>query len=1319
MIKRARKIITFFLLLNIFILVSFGNIENGYFVEFGQRTDAATPSYYYDKYTVKTQYEHEAYEHLYAYNTYICKEESSTYYKNGSSFFKQGYLNIKIDPITSKASLGTYGEIYIYASDSSKMTGRLYELTDNPYKYIENYYQWKYDSDKREEYIQLTVYSYTYGIYRGSKGNYLGLKWLDVTEDTENTLDRGCLSKTEFFKPTGRTRQAANTPVELNIIAPDGSYPDNGLHTDGYWYVKKATSSVDYYDKYSTKTQYEHEVYEHKDAHYFVFEAEVSDPRSYGYRETLWTSGYFNVDWNWDSPIIKLSDYAEVGFSSSGYIYTPINSTSYKVLEYTEKEGYWTITEHIMKSGIYPGTKGSYIGLKWLDITENTANKWDNGCLSKTEFYVPTGKTREVAKTLVQSNIIAPDGTYPNNGIHTDGYWYVKKKINSPSANEILSKGHSCTPSITVSDPDGNSLTCKYYIDSVEKETKTISNTATAQQVNFNALDISTLAEGLHTFKFEVIYGKAGPIAMSVDVIVDSSPPVIGAVNITADATSVNISGSATDTVSDGASMQYRYTAGSTVSNWVNNTSYTIGSLTPNTAYYVKYEARDKAGNVSFKESNVRTKAQVPQLNINNNKETSLDLLINDSNPAVTQYQIMAGSRYVNVSGILTSSPEWITVSGKKITVTGLTENTQYNFAIKAKNDEGIETAATQKAGTTLALPPEVNVDKKGITYITLKWEAVSGTTGYEIEADGKISSNGTATTYTQNGLEAETLHTYRLRVVNAGGTGPWSDIAQAATYPNPPETPVITETYTTQSAITINWDAVDKATGYEIEADGKIISTDLETTYTDEGLQPDTSHKYRVRAVNDGGSSEWSVYKEISTLPNPPEIPGNLTGKPAMKNITLTWEVPDRAEGYELEIDGRILQVETNTYIHEGLSTNTSHKYRIRAYNKGGKSQWSEPVTVTTWPDIPSVPTNIMATAEQDSITLTWYSSPYAESYDVQIDEKNTVNTKGMSYTNENLTPGTEHSYKIRAVNVSGNGEWSNPIEISTLPQEESSSTTGAAIIANLAAVVTNKTVIIAWQAVEANAQYDIEVDGVVVDNGKDTVYNHTGLKAETFHTYRVRTKNANGNGQWCAVLALSTLPDLPGAPSNVNVTVTDTQVQLTWTKEEGISYEVEADGESINVGQVSSYTDENLAPGTSHTYRVRGKNITGVTAWSDSITKSTTSPSYELECTKDQEFDFSLLAANVQDFGDITFVVTYNPEELEVMDLCEFTAGKDTAAGTISGTNISVTVKEGRIEYKVNESINPGTTWSGEISAIVFRAKTDGKTSINYCIE
>ncbi len=38
-------------------------------------------------------------------------------------------------------------------------------------------------------------------------------------------------------------------------------------------------------------------------------------------------------------------------------------------------------------------------------------------------------KQREIRGTLVQSDLIAPEGTYPDNGKHIDGYWYVKKSI--------------------------------------------------------------------------------------------------------------------------------------------------------------------------------------------------------------------------------------------------------------------------------------------------------------------------------------------------------------------------------------------------------------------------------------------------------------------------------------------------------------------------------------------------------------------------------------------------------------------------------------------------------------------------------------------------------------------------------------------------------------------------------------------------------------------------------------------------------------------------------------------------------------------------
>jgi len=161
-------------------------------------------------------------------------------------------------------------------------------------------------------------------------------------------------------------------------------------------------------------------------------------------------------------------------------------------------------------------------------------------------------RQREIKGSLLQSNLIALDGTYPDNGKHTDGYWYVKKGANqvpklyitSPSPNTTISKANNCTPSMIVSDSDGDTLTCKYYIDSAQNDTKIISNTATAQVVTFNTLDTSTLSDGIHKLVLEVSDGTYAPVSQSVDVIVDNNPPIISSnPSFTSDDTSITISG--------------------------------------------------------------------------------------------------------------------------------------------------------------------------------------------------------------------------------------------------------------------------------------------------------------------------------------------------------------------------------------------------------------------------------------------------------------------------------------------------------------------------------------------------------------------------------------------------------------------------------------------------------------------------------------------------------------------------------------------------------------------------------------------------------
>ena len=62
-----------------------------------------------------------------------------------------------------------------------------------------------------------------------------------------------------------------------------------------------------------------------------------------------------------------------------------------------------------------------------------------------------------------------------------------------------------------------------------------------------------------------------------------------------------------------------------------------------------------------------------------------------------------------------------------------------------------------------------------------------------------------------------------------------------------------------TPTSIKLTWDAVAGATGYELELDGVLSTVGDATTFTHANLPYNSSHTYRVRAVNADGYSAWS----------------------------------------------------------------------------------------------------------------------------------------------------------------------------------------------------------------------------------------------------------------------------------------------------------------------------------------------------------------------------------------------------------------------------------------------------------------------------
>lgn len=457
---------------------------------------------------------------------------------------------------------------------------------------------------------------------------------------------------------------------------------------------------------------------------------------------------------------------------------------------------------------------------------------------------------------------------------------------------------------------------------------------------------------------------------------------------------------------------------------------------------------------------------------------------------------------------------------------------------------------------------------------IRLSWDLVEGAKGFQVEVDGIIINNGMNTSYLQDNLDPGTVHTYRIRAVNPIMDGDWSDPVAVWTLP---EIPKNISAAGLGNSIQLSWDPVTGATGYEVEVQGAPVDNGFNTTFIQTGLDSNLQQTYRVRAKNTSGVGKWSALIASQTLSS---IPSNLKATTTDNEIKVSWEASSGATGYDVEIDGAaVISTTSALYLHAGLSPYTEHFYRVRSKSNEGISAWSEILNAST---LLSVPSNLEAKVNKDEIIVTWDTVENATEYELEVDGV-LVNNLGnqTSYTHEGYLPNTEHTYKVRAKNGTDLSNWS----------EEIIRKTYTGVPANIAASATSKAIIVTWDPVAGAIGYELEADGIIINTGTNTFYNHNGLQAGSVHKYRVRAKNAAGSSQWSELISKSTTLD---TPANLRVaSVTANSITITWDKVQGaVGYEVMVDGTVIDNGTSTSFTHADLEPGSTHIYIVRARS-------------------------------------------------------------------------------------------------------------------------------
>ncbi|QMV42432.1 fibronectin type III domain-containing protein [Cohnella cholangitidis] len=716
-----------------------------------------------------------------------------------------------------------------------------------------------------------------------------------------------------------------------------------------------------------------------------------------------------------------------------------------------------------------------------------------------------------------------------------------------------------------------------------------------------------------------------------------------------------------------------------------NESAFTHASLEPGTLH--KYRARAIYGDIKgvwSVQQEVWTLPDVPA-NIRLQSTSNSVTLTWDEVVGAAGYDIETYNTIID-NGIVTTYTEL-----------NLNPNIQRTFRIRAHNASGPGKWSAIVAKATVPGATGALYTVATDTSIALSWDAVSGADSYDVEVDGTIVGGLAVTQYFHANLQPNTIHTYRVRSNNSEGSSGWSEAVQAVTLPSVPRH--LRATTVAGDHINLEWDEVTGATSYDLEVDGVAVDVGTSTKYNHSGLEANTEHTYRVRARHNSVVGNWSEAITYTTLSG---VPLNLHAVSTSNEITISWDPVVGSIGYEVEADGKVIPNGlSTTYVHVGLKPFTEHTYRVRAISKAGAGPWSELLTEMTGLDVPLLTALVLS---KTSITLSWTTVPGATTYELMVDGEVIDVGNVTTYLHDGLLPSSWHVYRVRAKSGSIPSPWSAVLtKVTQL---------GTPVITGLYA--TSSEIVVEWEAVPGATGYEIQADTVIVDVGTATNYIHRNLLPNTVHTYRVRAKSGHDVGEWSTWSKLSTQATSPVTPTRFRAVANTHYIELQWDASPGsLSYDLEVDGRIIKGIAGTSFIHRDLVPNTMHVYRVRASNAGGTSPWSNKI-KPRTIPELTVDVGQGSTFNFVIVAPSIPELKERTITVTYNPDELEILDLSVATPEIELAVGPIRGTNMSVSeIANGKIVFRISNAVK--TT----ANIIRFTAKSDKSSKITYYVE
>jgi len=392
------------------------------------------------------------------------------------------------------------------------------------------------------------------------------------------------------------------------------------------------------------------------------------------------------------------------------------------------------------------------------------------------------------------------------------------------------------------------------------------------------------------------------------------------------------------------------------------------------------------------------------------------------------------------------------TVNDSARAVPGLTSYTRYWWRVRACNPGGKGPFSSAWSFTTvIGTPSMISPPDSAIglpTIVTIRWNAVPGAAKYvlQVAVDSPftqllISDSGiTGTVRDVQGLAAFTRYFWRVRALDAGGGGQFSEPHWFRTLLVAPGAPIQHAPLSGVSgmlpALTLRWRTERLSDRYQLQLamDSPFDSTIYDNTsitdtqWTVTQLRYSTRHFWRVRGWNSEGPGDFSPVWSFITVVAPPAVPELVAPASASDQqppfVTFVWKGAPNATGYHLQVS--LDAPFATTVVNDSALADTTRRvgpldyrriyyWRVRAMNAGWNTPWSPvrsmsimspPVVFDLFQNFPN-PANPVTVVRYDiptqaEVTLTLYNllgqqvrelvkaEQPAGRYEVEVDMKN-----------------------------------------------------------------------------------------------------------------------------------------------------------------------------------------------------------------------------------------------------------------------------------------------------------------------------------------